>query len=50
MVFSSQFIHDNGVGLVLSMVSGIQQEKQVYNYKANVVGVVNNEWMNYLHV
>jgi len=40
---------DSGVGLVLSMVCfspSIQQRKQVYNWKANNMGVVYNEWTN----
>ena len=38
---------------MLSMVCfspSIEQRKQVYNCEANDVGVVHNEWMNYLRV
>ena len=36
---------DSGVGCVLSMFCFIDQQKQVYNCKANDVGVVFNEWV-----
>ena len=30
--------------------TGTQQQKQVYNCNTNNVGVVHDEWANYLHV
>ena len=44
---------DSAAGLVLSMVCfspSTEQRKQVYNCKANDVGVLHNEWRNCLHV